>query len=109
MTIFITELNIADIFLFSLISPANNSENNLDLVLSVAWSVGFQLVGFRLSIAWSVGFQLVGFCFGMPMALFDTLGISRCHNTLFLLGPHLWFSIDLIRDLFVLYVVSLMR
>ena len=73
MTVFITELNIADIFLFSLISPANNSENNLDLVLSISWSVGF---------------QLVGFCFGMPMALFDTLGISRPrgYKTFFMLN-----------------------
>ena len=33
--------------------------------------------------------------------LFDTLGISRCLNTLFLLSPHLCFIIGFICDLFV--------
>ena len=45
----------------------------LDLVLSVAWSFGVQLVVFR--------------CSGISVLLFHTLGFSKCHNT-FLLSPH---------------------
>ena len=42
----------------------------LNLVLSVPWSFGVQLVVF--------------FCSGISVVLFDTLGTFRCHNTLFL-------------------------
>ena len=34
------------------------------------------------------------------MSLFDTIGISKCHNTLFLSSPNLRFIIYLIRYLF---------
>ena len=46
----------------------------LDLVLSVAWSFGVQLMVF--------------FCSGISVVLFHTLGFSGCHNT-FLSSPHL--------------------
>ena len=39
---------------------------------------------------------MVILCFGISVLLFATLGISRCHNTLFLSSPHLWFIIDLL-------------
>ena len=41
------------------------------------------------------------------MVLFHTLGVSGCHNTMFLSSPHLWLIIGLIRDFFVPYVGSL--
>ena len=53
----------------------------MDLVLSVAWSFGVQLVVFV--------------CSGISVELFDTLRISSCHNTLFLSRPNLQFVITL--------------
>ena len=47
---------------------------------------------------------MVFFCSSISVVLFDSLGVSRCHNTLSLSSPHL----GPIHDLFASYVDSLM-
>ena len=50
----------------------------------------------------SLGFNwLVFFCSSIPVVLFDSTGISKCFNTLFLSSPHLCFIIGFICDLLV--------
>ena len=42
----------------------------------------------------SWGVLLVAFvCFSMLVVLFETPGIAKCPNTLFLLSPYLWFIV----------------
>ena len=65
----------------------------LDLVLSVAWSLGDQLVVF--------------FCSRISV-LFHTLEIFICHNTLFSVIPNFWLIKGLIRDLLDSCVDTLM-
>ena len=41
-----------------------------------------RLTGALLSVAWSTGAQLmIFFCFGFPVVLFGSPGISNCHAT----------------------------
>ena len=55
-----------------------------------------------MSVSQHNGVQLVVlFCSSIPVVLFDNPGISKCHNTLFLLSPHLCFTIGFICDLSV--------
>ena len=55
-----------------------------------------------MSVFRLTGFQLMFFfCSSIPVVLFDNPGISKCLNTLFLLGPHLCFIIGFISDLSV--------
>ena len=55
------------------------------LLIHLSW-LGLDIV---LSVAWPFGVQLVFFiCSGISVVMFHTLGFSRCHNT-FLSSAHL--------------------
>ena len=70
------------------------------LLIYLSW-MGLDLV---LSVVWSFGVQLVVFFFLRYFSgIVSTLRFSGCHNT-FLLSPHLWLIIGYIRDLLVPYV-----
>ena len=58
-------------------------------------------------ISWSFGVHLVfSFCSETSVVLFNNLGVSGCHNTLFLSSLYLIIGLTLV--LFVPYVDSLM-
>ena len=65
----------------------------------------FYLVGAGafLPVAWPTRLQLlVFFCSSVSVVLFDTPGISRCRSQhVILSSPHVYFTIELICDLFV--------
>ena len=63
------------IFKYTRLGVRLNDGPDIKLFILVGWGRSF------LSVAWSIGVQLLFFfCSSVPVVLFDTLGISRCQS-----------------------------